>query len=138
MAGMVKAVTAPLIASMATIEATVALPVMTSQATTPWVSAVSTCDTCSTTRRENRSETTPPTSRKTIIAVVRAAITRPSATAVCSTSSTAKASATGAIDEPVRETVRAMKNQRKSLSRNASQESESFTTAPCEQPRRAW
>ena len=73
----------------------------------PWVSADSTLAVRTTVERENRSETTPPTSRNSTIGMVRAASTRPRAPAESVRSSTAKASAIGAMVDPAVDVTRA-------------------------------
>jgi hypothetical protein len=73
----------------------------------PWVSADSRFEVRTTAERENRSETTPPTSRKSTIGRVRAASTRPRPLAEPVRSSTANASAIGAMVEPAVDVTRA-------------------------------
>ncbi len=77
-----------------------AVPVITRKARKPWEAADATLDTCSTRVRGNRSEITPPHSSSTIIGIVCAASTCPSAGAESVMSSTAKASAMLAIITP--------------------------------------
>ena len=80
-AGKVNADAAPLTASMPVIIQRSAWPLMTSAAAVPWVTAVSAWASCRTVVRDIRSETTPPTRRKSTIAAVRAVSTCASAPA---------------------------------------------------------
>jgi len=71
-----------------------AVPVITRNATAPWVRAVNTPETCMIRALGSRSAITPPKRRKTTIGMVWAARTRPSAVAESVISNTAKARAT--------------------------------------------
>ena len=125
-AGIVNADTAPLTPSMTVSCVSVASPLMMRYAASAWVRQVSTCETWSTTMREKRSATTPPTRRKTTIVRVRTPSTCASALADGSMCSTAKASATGTMTEPAVETVRAVKYHANRRSASAPSDCRSF------------
>ncbi len=99
-AGKLIADTVPLTTSRTMTIQRSAVPLITRNATIPWVAADITLETCSTRVRGNRSATTPPKSRNSTIGAVRAASTCPRAAAESVMSSTANASATPAIIEP--------------------------------------
>jgi len=80
--------------------------VTSSSPTAPWVAADSTWDSCITSDRDIRSAITPPIRRNTIIGIIRAASTAPSAVAESLMSSTANTTAIGAITEPTVEMKR--------------------------------
>ena len=129
---MANADTAPLTVSMPTTIHSCAWPVMISAAAAPCVTAVSAWETCMTVVREKRSDTTPPTSRKSTMAAVRAVSTWARAAAESLMWSTAKARPTGAIAEPTVETVRAAKYHanRRSRSTPRASDHEVVTVGP--------
>ena len=92
--------TRPCTAASTIIEVSVAVSVMTRNASRPWVAAEKRLDSWSTTVRGNRSATTPPNSRNSTIGIVCAASTWPRAEGESVTSSTAKARAMLAIIPP--------------------------------------
>ncbi len=120
-AGKVKATMVPFSASNTMRDQISAVPLISSIATIAWVSADSRCETCRIVLRLTRSATTRPSSMKTAIGMLRAASTQPRSLAESLMSSTANASAIGAIVVPRTELVRPAKYQRnRALLRGAS------------------
>ncbi len=106
-AGKLTALTAPLTTSSAMTIHSSAASVITSVATVAWLRKDAIAENRINRARSNRSDSTPPNSRNTTIGVVLAASTRPRALAESLISSTANASATETIIDPVSEAKRA-------------------------------
>lgn len=104
-AGNANALSVPLTADSTASKATESVRANTSTATTPCVAALARLDPTRMTLRGTRSATTPPSSKKITFASERAPTTMPRLVAEPVRSSTAKASATGAIALPSRLTV---------------------------------
>ena len=109
--GKMNAEAAPLTASMPASMPTLAVPVSTTAAARACASALTNAATRKTRRRDQRSATTPPASMNTTCGTLRAASTSPSAAGEPVRSSTANASATGAMMLPSTATVRAATSQ---------------------------
>ena len=110
-----------------------AVPVITSSARVAWRRPEKMLETWMTSVRGNLSAMTPPQSRNTTSGIVCAARTCPRAVAESVISSTAKASAMGAMVLPMVLAERDAKYQRKLRSRSGATESVHFTlaTRPC-------
>jgi hypothetical protein len=119
-AGTKTAAAAPLTALNTTSNDTDAVPVSTSEATSAWDTPAPMLDPWSSNARGSRSANTPPASSSTTLATDRAATTRPRSAAEPVRSSTAKASAIGAIPLPRKLTDRPAVSQQKSRWRNKS------------------
>jgi hypothetical protein len=110
-AGMVKAIAAPLMPSSTSRRGMEAAPVRNRVATAAWVTAVSAYVDWMITARGSLSASTPPMTRKAIWQTLKTAMTSPRSFAepICST---ANASATAVIDDPTVDTALPMKNHR--------------------------
>jgi hypothetical protein len=129
-AGRLMAATTPLTAVSAISCHSCAVPVITRAAIASWLTPATTLETWMTSVRPKRSAITPPASRNTIIGMLWAASTVPSALGEWLTSRTAKARATELIAPPTRLTARERKYQRKFCSRSGAKDPDQLTGGP--------
>ena len=127
-AGYTNAAAAPLSTSMSASCQISARPVRTRAAAAPWLAAATRFATRITRCRGNRSASTPPKRVSSTCGMLRAASTSPRTAGVAPRSSTAKASATGAIAEPRKEANRPANSSRNGRCRSGA--SAPFTAAP--------
>ena len=119
LAGMKNANERPFTAASAASEATLAVPVRSRTAVTAWLAPLTAFEPTMTMCRGSRSPSTPPSRMEQTVGTMRVASTTPSSVGEpCSVVRTPKASATGAIELPRRDVVRATKRRRKSRSRS--------------------